>query len=373
MGNAAYMPIMDLPAFDLFCRVIDNFGDAGVCWRLARQLAAMGHDTRLWIDDLETLNRLVPDVQPALSRQRVEGVEIGPWTCAEHAVPPLDGVVIEAFACVLPTRYESAMPAQGCLWINLEYLSAESWVDGCHGLPSPQANGVPKYFYFPGFTQSTGGLLHEPGLECARARAIAQDRRQRLSILTGLRASALPEDGRYILLFCYPDAPLAGLQDALSRQDGPTCLLVPGTPQPPLRDQGSLRILSIPFVPQARFDELLWCCDMNFVRGEDSVVRAIWAGSPFVWQIYRQTGSIHLDKLDAWLARAQWPEPAQALTRAWNRQDDAGVADSLSAALQAGPWRAWQARCREWSAELAAHADLAHNLVKFCQNRHQKS
>ncbi|WP_345797525.1 elongation factor P maturation arginine rhamnosyltransferase EarP [Castellaniella sp. MT123] len=364
---------MDLPAFDLFCRVIDNFGDAGVCWRLAHRLAGMGHTVRLWIDDLETLGRLVPAVRPAMEQQQVEGVRIGSWAHAGHAPPPEDGVVIEAFACALPARYENAMAARRCLWINLEYLSAESWVEGCHGLPSPQPNGVPKYFFFPGFTQETGGLLREPDLTARRDQARKQDRRQRLQALTGLHADTLPANARHILLFCYPDAPLAGLRAGLVHQEIPTCLLVPGGRPAGLTDEGSLRVLPIPFVPQTRFDELLWCCDLNFVRGEDSLVRALWAGSPLVWQIYRQAESAHLDKLDAWLTLARWPDPAQALTQAWNRQDDTGVCASLLQVLQPDPWHAWQARCRDWSGELAARADLAQNLVDFCQKCRQKS
>ena len=41
---------------DLFCRVIDNWGDAGVCWRLARQLVReRGAQVRLWIDQPQVL------------------------------------------------------------------------------------------------------------------------------------------------------------------------------------------------------------------------------------------------------------------------------------------------------------------------------
>ena len=38
-------------SWDVFCRVVDNYGDAAVCWRLARQLAdEHGARVRLWID-----------------------------------------------------------------------------------------------------------------------------------------------------------------------------------------------------------------------------------------------------------------------------------------------------------------------------------
>ncbi|HET8598539.1 MAG TPA: elongation factor P maturation arginine rhamnosyltransferase EarP [Castellaniella sp.] len=364
---------MNALRFDLFCRVVDNYGDAGVCWRLARQLASMGHAVRLWIDDLGTLARLVPEIDPSLDRQTRHGVEVGAWALADQAGAPERGVVIEAFACTPPQRYQDTLAARHCLWINLEYLSAEPWVEGCHGLPSPQANGVPKHFYFPGFTPATGGLPREAGLLAQRDGTARRDRRERLRELTGLPADDLIAGCRYALLFCYPDAPWAGLRAALAQLDTPTCLLVPGPRPPGLSDLGALRVLDIPFVPQSRFDELLWCCDLNFVRGEDSLVRAIWAGRPLVWQAYRQEDEAHLDKLEAWLDRARWPQPAQDLTRAWNRGDDEAVRQAALLALADGTWQTWQARSRAWADELAGLVDLATGLVNFCQKRLQKS
>ena len=362
---------MSTLSFDLFCRVVDNFGDAGVCWRLARRLAALGQSVRLWIDRPDVLARLLPALDARACGQDLEGVRIEPWSAAAHAVPPRGGVVIEAFACALPPAYEAAMAGRDCLWINLEYLSAEPWVESCHGLPSPQANGVPKFFYFPGFTPATGGLLHEPGLRARRDAAQSLERGRRLQDLTGL-ASTPPADALCVLLFCYPDAPLAGLQAALASQDRPVWLLAPGgRPHAALHDQGRLRVMPIPFVPQARFDELLWCCDLNFVRGEDSMVRALWAGAPLVWQVYRQDADAHLDKLEAWLGRAGWPAPAAELTRAWNRRDDAAVARLLPVALREPAWSAWGARTRAWRDERAAQADLGQDLLDFCLRRRQ--
>jgi uncharacterized repeat protein (TIGR03837 family) len=360
-------------SFELFCRVVDNFGDAGVCWRLARRLAALGQSVRLWIDRPEVLARLLPALDARAAEQTLEGVRISPWDQAEHALPPRGGVVIEAFACVLPPAYEAAMAGRDCLWINLEYLSAEPWVEGCHGLPSPQANGVPKFFFFPGFTSATGGLLREPDLPARRKAAQAQDRDERLRALTGRSAGpAADDDALTVLLFCYSDAPLTGLQAALAGLERPVRLLVPGDRPPAvLHDQGGLRIVPIPFVPQTRFDELLWCCDLIFVRGEDSLVRALWAGVPLVWQIYRQAEDAHLNKLEAWLGRARWPGPAAELIRAWNLLDDAAVARTLPAALAAPVWSDWCARSRAWSAELADRSDLGQDLLDFCMRQRQ--
>ncbi|CAM5183538.1 Protein-arginine rhamnosyltransferase OS=Castellaniella defragrans OX=75697 GN=HNR28_001119 PE=3 SV=1 [Castellaniella defragrans] len=360
-------------AFDIFCRVVDNYGDAGVCWRLARQLAARGHPVRLWIDDDKALSKLVPALRPQEQAQRIEAVEVLSWDLSTHAVPPSSGVVIEAFACSLPPAYEAAMARQHCLWINLEYLSAEDWVEGCHGLPSPQSNGVPKYFYFPGFTPATGGLLREADLFERRAEARRLDRRVRLRALTGLDCGDLPGEARCVLLFSYPDAPFKGLQQAFARDTRPTWLLVPGEMPAGLHDEGALRVRRIPFVSQAHFDELLWCCDLNFVRGEDSLVRALWAGIPLVWHIYRQDDDAHLAKLDAWMARAHWPATVQALHRAWNGRDGDEMARALMAALHEDAWQAWQARTRAWSQALSAHPDLTSRLLDFCMRHRQKS
>lgn len=360
-------------AFDIFCRVIDNFGDAGVCWRLSRQLAAQGFAVRLWLDRRETLAKMLPALAGTQGPRTIDRVRILPWERASRAQPPRDGVVIEAFACNLPQAYEAQMLQRHCLWINLEYLSAESWVEQYHGLPSLQPSGVPKYFYFPGFTRASGGLLREPGLPLSPVRAGVESRRARLNALTGVSMPEASAAMRYALLFCYADAPIGGLQAGFAALEQPTCLLVPGTSHPTLRSQGMLHVQHIPFVPQARFDELLSCCDLNFVRGEDSLVRAIWTGAPFVWQVYPQEDAIHLQKLEAWLSRAAFPAEAQVLQRAWNGHDDDALARALRGALRADSWAAWKTRCAAWSHELALQPDLASNLIAFCQNHSEKS
>ena len=89
--------------FDIFCRVIDNYGDIGVCWRLAQQLSrhASASGVRLWVDDLQRCRALVPEVEPSLSHQLVRQVELVHWTDSPPAYTPYD-VVIEAFACDPP-------------------------------------------------------------------------------------------------------------------------------------------------------------------------------------------------------------------------------------------------------------------------------
>jgi uncharacterized repeat protein (TIGR03837 family) len=99
-------------ACDIFCAVVDNFGDIGVCWRLARQLRAEhGWRVRLFVDDLKVFHALCPEVDAALSRQDAMGVTIERWHEPSHAGDTLaiPDIVIEAFGCELPHAYIAAM------------------------------------------------------------------------------------------------------------------------------------------------------------------------------------------------------------------------------------------------------------------------
>ena len=148
--------------WDIFCTVVDNYGDVGTCWRLARQLAGEhGAEVRLWVDQLHCLSQLCPAVSTSADQQHVGRIEIRRWRSDFPQVEAAD-VVIEAFACELPERYIAAMVRRTVapVWINLEYLSAEAWVEGCHRRASLRTKWpLTKYFFFPGFTPRTGGLL----------------------------------------------------------------------------------------------------------------------------------------------------------------------------------------------------------------------
>src|SRR6218665_2729313 len=98
-----------MKSWDIFCRVIDNYGDIGVCWRLARQLAAEHNQkVRLWVDELEALVRIWPDAQ-LISQQTIAGVEICQWSVDFPSDITVANVVIEAFACDIPASYVEKM------------------------------------------------------------------------------------------------------------------------------------------------------------------------------------------------------------------------------------------------------------------------
>ena len=196
-------------SWDIFCSVVDNYGDIGVTWRLARQLVAEHQQSvRLWVDDLSAFVPLCPEADATAAQQMQQGVEVLQWPAQWQSVDVAD-VVLEAFACKLPEDYLQAMKARKkpALWINLEYLSAEDWVSGCHGLPSLRPDGLKRMFFFPGFGEGTGGLLREADL-LARRRAFEQDPQARRAFLQGL--GVFPESSaRLVSLFAYENAGLA--------------------------------------------------------------------------------------------------------------------------------------------------------------------
>jgi len=371
--------------WDIFCKVVDNYGDIGVTWRLARQLAAEhGAVVRLWVDEPEAFAALCPQADTRAEQQTVQGVEVRRWGLLWQDVEPAD-VVIEAFACELPPAYVAAMAACGqrLLWLNLEYLSAESWVEGCHGLPSLQSNGLQKFFFFPGFTAGTGGLLRERDL-LARRDAFQADREAVRAFLQGL---GVPEvaGARRVSLFAYENAALASWLDALAVDAQPTQLLVPqgrivhelqawlggaALSAGDCAQRGQLQVHVLPFLRQDQYDLLLWSCDFNAVRGEDSFLRAQWAGQPLLWHIYQQAEGAHWDKLEAFLdlyteaLSAEASAALRALWHAWNAGQD--MTQSWERVRQAGP--ELHEHARRWALERASQADLAAALVQFYLN-----
>ncbi len=360
---------MTAARWDIFCQVIDNFGDIGVCWRLGTDLAARGVQVRLWVDDPSALAWMAPQGCP--------GVEVRHWTqpLALDNLPPSD-VWIEAFGCEIAPEFIATYARHTCvnglkpLWINLEYLSAEAYVERCHALPSlvrdGPAAGRTKWFFYPGFTARTGGLLREADLA---------QRQATFDAAAWLHAHGIPPrraGERLVSLFCYEPPALAALLEQLAAAEAPTRLLVTAgratrAVQQLLLDENRLqrlfhrrRQLSIsylPTLPQHDFDHLLWACDGNLVRGEDSLVRALWAGKPWVWQIYPQDDAAHHAKLEAFLDMAGAPATLRQFHRAWNGLDNT--------ALPVLDLHDWARSALDVRARLLLQPDLASQLLDF--------
>ncbi len=353
--------------WDIFCKVIDNFGDIGVCWRLSADLAARGERVRLWVDDASALSWMAP--------AGAAGVEVLPWTesiestaVAAHLAKQPGDVLIEAFGCDIPSEFLTLWVAQSVqsqparCWLNLEYLSAESYVERCHAMPSlvghGPAAGWTKWFFYPGFTPQTGGLLREPELLHRMAVVKAETPQHDMNRLR-------------VSLFCYEPPALAALLAEWSLHGlagqpvellvtaGRTAQAVKTVLSQWKSESELLHITWLPWLSQTEFDHLLWRCDLNFVRGEDSVLRALWAGKPFIWSIYPQDDGAHLPKLEAFLKQLDLPASLKVFHQAWNTAGEKLTAPSAAVLTD------WRLHVEAARTALLNQEDMASRLLQF--------
>lgn len=347
----------------VFCRVVDNHGDLGVCWRLATQLAQRHKQVTLYVDDASALTWMAPDGG--------EGVKVLAWpddnaVLAPHA--PAD-VVIEAFGCDIPLSFQATMAAwpQAPVWINLEYFSAEAAALRNHGLPSPvmsgPAKGMTKWFYYPGLTEDSGGVMG--GLSAMTSSGMTS---------SGMTNSGnTGSDGKHvsalkISLFCYEPASLGLWLEQLNELPQSVVLSVTaGRATQAVRqvlktwsEPRKFVIEELPYLSHPGFDAMLAAHDLNLVRGEDSLIRAIWAGKAFLWQIYPQDDGVHHTKLEAFLKATHAPDVVVQAHLAWNA-DQATPLPQLTPSHMA-TWTAWAQALQQ---RLQAQTDLVSRLESF--------
>lgn len=352
-------PLHPSLTWDIFCQVIDNFGDVGVCWRAAVELVARGQQVRLWMDDASALQWMAPQPWP-------QGLNVRAWSDAAAAVPEAIGdVVIEAFGCEIPQAFAAAIARKAeqdraPVWINLEYLSAEDYVERCHRLPSRimsgPASGLTRWFFYPGFTSATGSLIREQSLSQRQHRFAAE--RQSWRATQGIHAEQCA-----VSLFCYEPTALPQLLEQLPDLNA-RLLVTPGRATAVVQARPEAQQLNLQYLqpcPQPQFDEMLWGCDLNLVRGEDSLVRALWAGQPMVWHIYPQHDNAHHDKLNAFLDWLQAPESLRRFHHAWNDMTAPQTLPLLSHAMLTE----WALCIRAARARLSLRTDLIEQLQAF--------
>lgn len=327
----------NFPHLDVFCQIVDNYGDAGFSYRFARTYKRR-HP--------QAIVRLFADKPSALDQLRInaDGIEIYPFT---YNPEKLAALVVETFGCQLPENYADRIKKESHLWINIEYLSAENWTANCHGKESPQGiPGLKKFFYMPGFTPGTGGIL------------------------TDLQAPAVPQNTNNVSIFTY-EQDFSGLLDALP----PSQLLV--------FDKYSQNILSLQknnypqhkfsmekMVDQDSYDNILTTSKLNLVRGEESLIRAILAGKPFLWQAYKQEHNYQLVKTAAFLEifKPYFTDPAifsvyAKLTQAWNGDFTAFAVDNWRFFLENLP--AVESYTQAFGKYLRQSCDLGRSFDQF--------
>lgn len=338
----------------IFCRVVDNHGDLGVCWRLATQLAQRQKQVTLYVDDASALQWMAPE--------GCEGVKVLAWPDDNAALAPYAkaDVVIEAFGCDLPQTFQAAMAAwpKAPVWINLEYFSAEAAAVRNHGLPSPvmsgPAKGMTKWFFYPGLTEDSGGVM---GSLSAMTN----------SGMTGSVGKHAPHhpSALKISLFCYEPASLGlWLQQLNDLPQGVVLSVTAGRATQAVRQalQGwsvptKFVLEELPYLSHPAFDAMLSAQDLNLVRGEDSLIRAIWAGKALLWQIYPQDDGVHHAKLEAFLKATHAPDVVVQAHLAWNADQPTPL--PLLTPSHMAEWTTWAQALQQ---SLQAQTDLLTRL-----------
>ncbi len=293
------------PVCDIFCRVVDNYGDAGISWRLARQLAGeFGYRVHFWIDLPKVLETLVPELKQKVSL----GVDVSvrPWSentrAITHVFEPSQ-LVITTFCAQFSLDWQIEIKQKNIQWIHLEYFSAEPWIDDFHAKVRvfPQS-GAACTMFFSGLSPASGGVLRESFVQLP-----LQSNQHRWPI------------SPKILFFTYEQTQRLPWAESLTEKYQAQCD-VPVVDQEINHQRKNSPLVAIPFVPQSVFDQTLKQYDFLFVRGEDSVMRALFSGIPFVWHIYPQQDEIHLKKLQAFfevISVHMEAKAKQALNQIW--------------------------------------------------------
>ncbi|PKL26769.1 MAG: hypothetical protein CVV47_02260 [Spirochaetae bacterium HGW-Spirochaetae-3] len=380
---------------DILCKVVDNFGDIGVVYRLARALsdAPDAPRIRLIVDDLAAFNLLEPAVDPSRAVQSIRG-----WTLLSWAGP--DGstngayeaaynedpaiAVIECFACGRPDWLEKmlfdAADGRTKTIVNLEYLTAEPYADEFHRMPSlTRSRAVRKYIFMPGFTAATGGLILDGAFMAALRRyaepATRTEFRRELTARVGFDADGL-EANYWAVVFGYERDYGRVVRDLAEFHRGRPVLAIVASGKSDAcfiaaweRAERPFPVCRLPFLRQEAWDEVLCAADFLVVRGEDSMARAALSGKPFLWHAYPQEGAHQMVKVRALLDRMRphfGADEFSAVEDAFLAFNDR-LADGVGVCGEERilPLMRLESGFRSFSAGLMANGNLGFNLMTF--------
>ncbi len=312
----------------ILCKVIDNFGDIGVVYRLARSLSELDSSLKLnlVVSDLSTFSKMAGEINPSLSFQQFRGWNILDWndsaTCKKYFKEHIPLNILECFQCGRPDWLDEILFSEefsksGLISriVNIEYLTAESWADDFHlKRGATSSANVKKAFYMPGFTSKTGGLILDKSFIQAR-----DDSNYRKKLLDSIYSHVNFNDKDFnILLFSYPKD-FCFFFNTLNRYSAKKTekihvFVAPGAGKESFEKTAAqysdcgFSINYLPYMNQEKWDAFLCSMDFLFIRGEDSFARAVLSGKPFLWNIYQQDEEYHLVKLKAFLDRLDCPQ-----------------------------------------------------------------
>ena len=291
----------------ILCKVVDNFGDIGVAWRMSKRFVELAEKENpkkiekinLVVDGLEAFFKIEKLINLKQSFQIVRDVYVYDWNdydvCYKNFSQE-DGkklsFIIECFQCGRPDWMEKILfddKLQRTVQIlMIDYLTAEKYAEDFHQLMSlTRSAKVQKVNFMPGFSDKTGGLIIED-----KWKKIPQRK----------------SDGS-VLFFTYQKN-WDGVAKSFAQKTDRQILAAKGVGFESVKhsfekfltkSEFSSRFVPLDFCNQSEWDNLLMDCSFLFIRGEESLSRACLSGIPFVWHAYVQTEEYQLVKVKALL------------------------------------------------------------------------
>lgn len=304
----------------VLCKVVDNFGDIGVAWRMARRFTEL--DSRLKvnliIDGLSAFSKIENSVNLNKNFQIIKTVCVCDWNDYDFCYNYFSEnggqkilFIIECFQCGRPQWLEKILfedkLKKTVHILMIDYLTAEKYAEDFHKLQSlTRSANVQKINFMPGFTNKTGGLIIENDWK------------------------KLPKRNKNgnVLFFVYEKnwdgiakSIIENLSCKVTAAGGAGFDSVKKSFKKLLgNDDFNLRFKELPFCNQQEWDFLLKSCSFLFIRGEESLSRACLSGIPFVWHAYVQSEEYQIVKVNALLKIMQryfLPENFEIVKRLW--------------------------------------------------------
>ena len=364
----------------VLCKVVDNFGDIGVDWRLAKKLKNINPENtiNLICDNLLSFKKICDRVDEKLPFQKLEGINLYDWKAFDFCYGEFSGlknsrlqVILECFQCGRPDWMEKILfddeLNHTVQIIMIDYLSAEDYAESFHKLQSLTRRGrVKKINFMPGFTAKTGGLIIDEGWEKLPERkaegnilffTYARNWQPVVKAIRGAEACS----GKKIL--CAAGAGQESFVEAWKNYAAAE------------NDFLEERLIVLPFMNQTDWDDMMKKSSFLFIRGEETLSRACLSGIPFIWHAYPQSDEYQLVKVNALLSRMKPyfnDEEFSELSAAWQAfnspespENDCLLEEKVSSvlAMQNHLARGF----RNFALDLRKNGDLGQNLMTFIE------
>lgn len=284
----------------VLCKVVDNFGDIGVVWRLCKQLKNVNKsaEINLIVDDLKSFNKICNEIKiNGVFEQKVENINIIDWNAFDFCYEKFsknDGemlsLILECFQCGRPDWMEKILFEdklnRTVQIIMIDYLTAEKYAEDFHCLESlTRSKKVQKINFMPGFTEKTGGLIIDDEWCFISERknegpvlifTYERDWKPLARVLINADKKVKLARGRGFDSF-------AGAWEKCSGN--------------------AKNLIELPYLNQDEWDKMMKDCSILIIRGEESMSRACLSGIPFIWHAYPQSDEYQLVKVNALLER----------------------------------------------------------------------